>query len=63
MPKYIVVHTPLRHGRKGEKTSETVMPGGVIELSAKEAEAVGDNVRPGKEALSDPGEKKKPEKK
>jgi len=61
MPKYIVVHTPLRHGRKGEV--ETVMPGGVIELSTKEAKAVGDNVRPEKEALSDPEEKKTPEKK
>lgn len=45
MPKYIVVHTPLRHGKKGAKTADTYMPGDEIELTDEEAAALGANLK------------------
>jgi hypothetical protein len=44
MPKYIVVHTTLHHGRKGEKSPETYLPGERVDLTEKEAGAIGSNV-------------------
>ena len=43
MPKYIVVHTMLRHGREGAKTAKDYLPGSEIELTDEEAAALGDN--------------------
>ena len=44
MPKYVVVHTPIKHGIKDK--AEMYAPGEEIELTTKEAQRVGDNVRP-----------------
>ncbi len=44
MPKYTVVHTPLRHGRKGEKKAKTYNLGDEIVLTEDEAALIGDNV-------------------
>lgn len=48
MPKYIVVHTPLRHGKEGAKKAKTYLPGDVVELSEVQALSLGSNVRPEK---------------
>ena len=42
---YLVVHTPIKHGREGERP-EIYNPGEEIELTAKEARRLGNNVRP-----------------
>ncbi len=45
MPTYIVQHTPVKHGAKGKKTADTYNPGDEIELSEKEAQKLGGNVK------------------
>ena len=45
MPTYIVQHTPVRHGAQRKKTADTYNPGDEIELSEKEAQKLGSNVR------------------
>ena len=44
MGNYLVVHTPIKHASKGEPP-EIYDPGDEIELTAKEAKRLGDNVR------------------
>jgi len=50
MPKYIVKHTHIKHAAKDEKEAVLYAPGEEIELTVKEASALGDNVeKKGKE--------------
>lgn len=44
MPKYIVQHTPILHGPKGADAATLHEVGSAIELTAEEAERLGDNV-------------------
>ena len=46
MGTYVVIHTPIKHGREGKV--DIFEPGEDIELTAKEAKRLGDNVRPAK---------------
>lgn len=46
MPKYIVQHTHIKHAVKDEKEAVLYAPGEEIELTVKEAAALGDNVAP-----------------
>lgn len=49
MPTYIVRDTHIKHGAKGAKTATTYAPGEQIELSEKEAAALGASVVPAAE--------------
>ncbi len=46
MPAYIVKDTHILHGRKGEKEATLYAPGDEIELTEKEAAALGASVEP-----------------
>lgn len=46
MPVYIVKDTHILHGRKGDKEAALYAPGEEIELTEKEAAALGANVEP-----------------
>lgn len=48
MPKYIVQDMHIRHGAQGEKKASIYAPGDEIELTQKEAEKLGSNVKPSK---------------
>lgn len=45
MPKYIVQYTHIKHAAKDEKEATLYAPGEEIELTLKEAAALGDNVK------------------
>ena len=45
MGLYIVQHTPILHGAEKKKTADMFNPGEEIELTEKEAEKLGDNVK------------------
>ncbi len=45
MHKYIVQHTHIKHAGKGEKEAVTYAPGDEIELTEKEAQLLGNNVK------------------
>jgi len=51
MGTYVVIHTPIKHGREGKV--DIFEPGEDIELTAKEAKRLGDNVRPAKDRGSE----------
>jgi len=44
MPKYKIIHTPVLHGAKGEKTATRHEIGDTVELAETEALALGNNV-------------------
>lgn len=46
MPVYIVKETHILHGKKGDKEATLYGPGEEIELTEKEAAALGANVEP-----------------
>ncbi len=46
MPKYIVQHTQIKYARQGDKEAVIYAVGDEIELTEKEAQALGDNVKP-----------------
>jgi hypothetical protein len=49
MPKYIVQHTPILHGKTGEKKASSYDIGAVVELTDEEAMRLGDNVQAAEE--------------
>jgi hypothetical protein len=49
MPKYIVQHTHIKHGGKGDKEAALYAPGEEIELTEQEALTIGPNVQPAPE--------------
>lgn len=57
MPKYIVQHTPVRHGAEKAKQSTRYEVGEVIELDEKDAQKLGDNMALIKEEVKEPAGK------